>query len=186
MTEMTTDDLVARAQAKADEVRASRQERRQQHDAESRRQVLEQLEASNGPDLEHELAEARLDVARLSEENVRLRRQLSERPSHARASDPVTSKRSASATSISWDTQIGQLARVYMTPSAREHGLTAFEAAEAAGLPDSWRRVSDLRTSGTIVDTGKTRLNPKGKQPMQVDRMPDHVFDRLQRTGSAR
>ena len=172
-TETSTAELVARADARAGEARDRRQTNRAQRDAESRQQTRYAM------DVEHELAQARRTIDQLEQENQTLRDRLATRPRNVRKSSGETSRQAAMLTRQSRDNQLGKLARAFMSEGARRNGLTAFEAAKAANLPGSWRRVSDLRRLGMITDTETVRPNPETGLAMQVDKMPDDVFARL-------
>lgn len=82
--------------------------------------------------------------------------------SHARASDPPTSR--AAAATVSTETILAALLDAYRAAGAA--GLTDEEAATAAGLDPrlgAWKRCSDLRALGMIQDTGTTRKGTSGR-----------------------
>lgn len=81
--------------------------------------------------------------------------------SHARATDPATSKRAAD--SLDPRSLMHRLARVYEAAGAA--GLTDEEAASRAGIPTAWKRCSDLRRLGWIKATG-TRIGSTGREQM--------------------
>lgn len=179
-TNMTDDnDLVARARARADEARHKRNLARNELDAQSREKDRQRM---SGDDCDVLLAAANTEIARLAEENLKLRRRIGSRPAHARTTDKATSAHAAELSAESADSQLGILARAYLTPAALDHGLTAAEAAQLTGLDGSWRRVSDLRRMGIIADTGTTRPNPNTGKPMTVDMITGSARRRLTQT----
>ena len=90
---------------------------------------------------------------------------------HARASDPPTS-RAAAASLAGTDTILADLLSAYR--AAGSSGLTDEEAALAAGLDPrsgAWKRCSDLRAAGAIIQTGETRKGSSGRARI-VCRLP--------------
>lgn len=81
---------------------------------------------------------------------------------HARSTDPETSHAAAKPTYRTF-TLMGNLYSVYKDAYQNGMGLTASEAAVAAGYTDAdgaWKRVSDLLKMGLLEDTGITRPGP--------------------------
>jgi hypothetical protein len=87
----------------------------------------------------------------------------------ARSGDPDTSKLSAREKEPSIETDRGRILAVF-----RREGrdLYASEAAELAGIPDGWKRVSELLQLGLIHLTGTT-INPKTGRRVQTYRSSD-------------
>lgn len=81
----------------------------------------------------------------------------------ARVSDPATSHAAARAVSYRTGTQKARLLQVYL--DADELGLTDEEAGIRAGLPNAWKRCSDLRRDGSITPVG-VRLGSNGVEVM--------------------
>lgn len=69
----------------------------------------------------------------------------------ARVSDPETSHAAARAVSYRTGTQKARLLAAYLDAP---EGLTDDEAGMRAGLPQAWKRCSDLRSDGVIEPTG--------------------------------
>jgi len=81
---------------------------------------------------------------------------------HARNTDPDTSHAAAQPTQRTF-TLMGNLYKTYKAAYQNGMGLTASEAATAAGYTDAdgaWKRVSDLLKMGLLVDTGIRRPGP--------------------------
>lgn len=97
----------------------------------------------------------------------------------SRKTDPKTSKGAARATKLKAGSQRHVLLCTY-----RDHpeGLTSEEAAESLGWIDSrigyWKRVSELLSSGLIVDTGEKRVGRSG-QEQRVCRITQHGVEAL-------
>ena len=93
--------------------------------------------------------------------------------SHARTTDPATSK--AAAASVDAQPMIDVLATLYERYSRIGFGgMTAEEAADAAGF-DPWavsKRVSDLIRQGIIAPTGRTRPGSSGRQQRELRWVP--------------
>jgi hypothetical protein len=81
---------------------------------------------------------------------------------HARTTDPPTSKRAAD--SLDPRSLMHRLARAYEAAGAA--GLTDEEAAAQAGIPTAWKRCSDLRRLGWIKTSGATRVGSSGRDQM--------------------
>ena len=81
---------------------------------------------------------------------------------HARSTDPPTSKRAAD--SLDPRSLLYRLAQVYEAAGAA--GLTDEEAAAQAGIPTAWKRCSDLRRLGWIKTNGATRVGSSGRDQM--------------------
>lgn len=81
--------------------------------------------------------------------------------SHARTSDPSTSHAAAAELTTADDHRSRLLAAFRGQPA----GLTADEAASIAGLlaVGYWKRVSDLKRDGLVVDSGRTRPGRSGR-----------------------
>lgn len=81
----------------------------------------------------------------------------------ARSSDPSTARRAALAMEPRLETQRGQILAAF-----RDVGrLTAREACRVAGIPDGWKRVSELEQGGHLVVVGET-LDPDTRMPARV------------------
>ena len=81
-----------------------------------------------------------------------------------RNTDPITSALGAQDVKPRRMTQAMRLLAEY----AHRDGLTDEEAGLFAGLIKTgyWKRCSDLRTEGFIIDTGQTRLSTSGSHMM--------------------
>jgi hypothetical protein len=94
---------------------------------------------------------------------------------HARTSDPATSKAAAAAVT-SKDTMLVVLEAAYARMWIVLHrGMTAEEAATQAGYPPqfgAWKRVSDLTRMGVIVPTGVTRPGLSGRAQRELRWVP--------------
>lgn len=92
---------------------------------------------------------------------------------HARADEIDTSHDAASSAQ---SMAKRHKARVY---AALKSGVpqTSEELARRTGLHHSqvWRRVSDLRNDGSVIDTGQRRLNRSGRQAAVWALAPNHI-----------
>lgn len=78
----------------------------------------------------------------------------------ARATDPGTSH--AAAASMR-DTSKSHRAELLVAYRMHPQGLTDEEACDWTGISGGWKRCSELRAAGLIVDTGKTRPGKSGR-----------------------
>jgi hypothetical protein len=85
-------------------------------------------------------------------------------PPNVRNTDPASSH--DGATHIQ-PKRLTHADRLYMVYQAYPEGLTDEEAGRLAPeIPGAWKRSADLRKSGRIVDTGRTRPGVAGVQQM--------------------
>lgn len=80
---------------------------------------------------------------------------------HARKTDPETSHAAAEANRPRRGTQASVILSQYAGAD-----LTDEEAAVRANIPGGWKRCSDLRRSGLIASTGRTRKTSAGVEAM--------------------
>ncbi len=79
---------------------------------------------------------------------------------NARRTDPWTSHAAARSIVAPAQTHREALLAIY---SAHPNGLTDEEACTIAGIPGGWKRCSELRSLGKIVDTGRSRPGSSGR-----------------------
>ena len=92
-----------------------------------------------------------------------------------RDSDPWTSRAAARSMFGPAQTQREMLLEVYEQHPA---GLTDEEACNMAAIPGGWKRCSELRSLGLIVNTGLTRVGSSGRHGIVCRRkVSAHLFD---------